>query len=181
VGSCATARRVRNHSGFTLIELMLVVSIIGILATIAIPGLMRARQSGNEASAVGSMRTIGSAQTVFSSTCGGGGFAVDLGDLGLPPLAGGGGFIPPDLNEAFPGGTPKSGYEFTVSPAMGDVVMVSTDTCNGAANDTETAFFANGDPISSGTGARHFGTNESAHIRQGSDPIADITDGGPLQ
>jgi type IV pilus assembly protein PilA len=178
---CLKIRPVRHAGGFTLIELMIVVAIIAIIAAIAIPGLIRARISANEASAVGSMRSIMSAEATFSASCGGGGYAVDLVDLAGAPLSGGPAFLPPDLAGAFPGGTPKNGYEFTVSPVAGQVVLAAGDTCNGSANATETQFFANGDSISLTLGARFFGVDHTGQIRQDIDPLVDMTEGIPLQ
>src|SRR5207244_1771778 len=83
--------------GFTLIELLIVVAIIGVVVAIAVPGLLRARLAGNEASAIGSLRAIIDGQAAYSSSCSGGGYAVFLADLSLPPAGATGGFISPDL------------------------------------------------------------------------------------
>ena len=71
----------RKEKGFSLIELLIVVAIILIIAAIAIPNLLRSRMAANEASAVGSLRTINTAQTTYASTYPATGFTSTLANL----------------------------------------------------------------------------------------------------
>src|SRR6201981_3211185 len=104
--------RLRHVEGFTPIVLLVAVAIIGIIAAIAVPGLLRARMSGNEASAIGSLRAINSGEASYSSSCASGGYAVDLADLVKAPSGSTQGFISPDLKT---NGVTKSGYTVTIA------------------------------------------------------------------
>ena len=147
--------KIRQAAGFAVIDLLFVCGIIGILSGIALPKLMVARGSAQAASAIASMRVIGSSQVTFAITCGSGFYAPTLTQLAKPPVGLHDGFIEVDLGEADT--VVKSNYTIQMSstPFGG-----SPDTCNALGpGATGQAFKAAADPLDVANNVRYFAVN----------------------
>jgi competence protein ComGC len=150
----------RGESGFTLIDMLFVIALVGLLSTLAIPGLMRAKGAAQSASALGSLRVINSAQLSYAITCGLGFYAPNLTTLGVRPPSAPDAFLPPEMSS---GATfIKSGYTFSMA---GVGLPGAPGSCNGLAPGSASAGYAVvADPLVTTPPARFFGTNADGVI-----------------
>lgn len=130
-------QRLNRQQGFSLIELLIVVAIIGIIASLAIPNLLAARRASNEASAISGIRTLSTVEEAYRATYGGGSTFADFAELVNRQM----------IDSSFAGATTvasaKSGYIYSL--------IVS-----GAGS---TAFCAGAAPSTSNTGTRNFSSD----------------------
>jgi type IV pilus assembly protein PilA len=139
----------KKQKGFSLIELLIVVAIILIIAAIAIPNLIKSKMAANEASAVGALRTLTTAQIAYSTACPNLGFTATLLDLSTNATCpGGNNQIDPQLAT---GG--KSGYTFAL-----------TASTSGSST-AKVLFTAKADPQGPSSGTRHFFVDQTGVIR----------------
>jgi len=173
----------RSSAGFAIIDLLFVCGIISIVSGIALPRLMMVRGNAQAASALGSLRVIGSAQVTFAITCANGFYAPSLTTLATPPPGTADGFIKGDLGSADL--QVKSGYQFQVKTTP---VALAPNPCNNiGAGRTGLAFKSGADPLDANS-TRFFAANagnviweDTASLWAGMPEYGDSPTGHPIK
>lgn len=154
------AVRVKKQDGFTLIDMLFVVSLVGLISTLAIPGLMKARGAAQSASALGTMRVVNGAQLSFAITCGLGFYSPDFPTLAVKPPGAMDAFLAPELAS---GPTfVRSGYNFSLA---GTALPGAPASCNGLlAGQAAGGYAVVADQLDPSSSARFFGSNADGLI-----------------
>jgi hypothetical protein len=148
-------KSLRGEAGFTLIDMLFVVALVGLLASMAIPGLMKARGAAQASSAIGTLRVVNSAELSFAITCGLGFYSPDLPTLGIPPPGSIEPFLPDEMTAAFT--FVKTGYNFSLA---GTPLPGAPASCNGLGSGQAASGYASvADPLDPAGSPKYFGTN----------------------
>jgi type IV pilus assembly protein PilA len=153
---------VKKEKGFSLIELLIVVAIILIIAAIAIPNLIKSKMAANEASAVGSIRTINTGEVNYAASCPANGFSASLLELNTGAICAGGKSI---IDNVLAAGA-KSGYTFTYAPVKGGDNLNDTYTSAGTPSTVGT------------TGQRQFCSSQTGVIQYNTAGAGCVTGAG---
>ena len=175
-GATTTLKTSQDRAGFTLIELMLAMTIAGIIAAMAMPSLTQARNAAVEASTIGTLGAIRDANTMFAQTCTGGFYAPSMTWL-KGTATGKAAFIGTELQVD---AITKQGYSIKFS--AGAVSAKAPASCNGlAAAKAVASYFVGADPLTTapGMGARHFGFSFDGTIYQSTARIKAYYSGVP--
>jgi type II secretory pathway pseudopilin PulG len=165
-----------SSKGFTLLDVIFVIALIGLLSAIAVPTLLRSRAAANETATLATLRVVHTGALSYALSCGAGLWPPDFPALADP--AGVNGFLPPDLTSA--ASPMKSGYTYALQPGPGGLSAVID--CNG--KPVALDYYVTAVPIDFGnTGSRAFASNEGHVIWQdttGVAPTEPFTPGGTV-
>ena len=163
----------RDDTGFTVVELLIVVAVISVLAAVALPVLSRARAAALEGQTIGVLRAIHGGQAAYAASCASGFYAPSMRWLSRPPADGGVGFISPGLDR---NRIDRGNYRIRFFRGQRGQ---APQGCNGLQpNRAVRNYFVSAYPIIR-DGSRYFGTNQEGTIYQSSRWVRITYQGSP--